>query len=414
MLLAKYKKIILFEFFAIITFLVFVVQQQVLAKSLSHMSAPTLKQIVDAAMFISDKAASSKNDTKTNHNEKSSWLASSPTLGISYLKSDLPQGTDEAELSITLPFKSFLQSDIDNKLFISSQTTQQLLLENKRLILSGMIRQQLWQIKLANHNNEILQQKINFLSDLEQQYQQLFQLASTSRYPLLLIKKEKIDAQILLLESQQKITQLMQQYTLVTGYRKLPLNISEQPLQTQRALSQLLLAHPKVKKLDQDWFEQEQQINLTDNKVAPWNLSVNALTLTTANFTEQQIGFAAEVPLTFFDIKKQSTNSAWILAKGNYNLAKNSLLLTLQNTYLALQTNQQTLQKKQVLLLQAKSLSKAIITETRLLIDANQIDRNIAIRRMLEAFNTKAKLTTNQLLLLKNNALLNQAAGRSL
>jgi len=299
MLLAKYKKIILFEFFAIITFLVFVVQQQVLAKSLSHMSAPTLKQIVDAAMFISDKAASSKNDTKTNHNEKSSWLASSPTLGISYLKSDLPQGTDEAELSITLPFKSFLQSDIDNKLFISSQTTQQLLLENKRLILSGMIRQQLWQIKLANHNNEILQQKINFLSDLEQQYQQLFQLASTSRYPLLLIKKEKIDAQILLLESQQKITQLMQQYTLVTGYRKLPLNISEQPLQTQRALSQLLLAHPKVKKLDQDWFEQEQQINLTDNKVAPWNLSVNALTLTTANFTEQQIGFAAEVPLTF-------------------------------------------------------------------------------------------------------------------
>jgi len=102
------------------------------------------------------------------------------------------------------------------------------------------------------------------------------------------------------------------------------------------------------------------------------------------------------------------------LAKGNYNLAKNSLLLTLQNTYLALQTNQQTLQKKQVLLLQAKSLSKAIITETRLLIDANQIDRNIAIRRMLEAFNTKAKLTTNQLLLLKNNALLNQAAGRSL
>jgi len=412
MLLTKQRKRIIFESFTIVMFFVFIAQKQVLA--LSQRSAPTLIQIVDAAITISNKATSTKNNALTNVNEKSSWLAASPTLGMGYLKSDSQQGTDEAEISITLPFKSFLQSELDNKLFNSSQTTQQLLIVNKRLFLSGMLRQQLWQIKLANHNNEILQQKINFLSDLEQQYQQLFQLSSTSRYPLLLIKKEKIDAQILLLESEQTITQLMQQYTLVTGYHKLPLNITEQPLQPHHQLSQLLLAHPKVKKLDQDWFEQSQQISLADNKVAPWNLSVSAVTLTTASFTEQQIGIAAEVPLTFFDIKKQATNSAWILAKGNYNLAKESLLLTLQSNYLELQTNQQTLQKKQVLLLQAKSLSKKIITETRLLIDANQIDRNIAIRRMLDAFNTKAKVTTNQLLLLKNNALLNQAAGLSL
>ena len=77
-------------------------------------------------------------------------------------------------------------------------------------------------------------------------------------------------------------------------------------------------------------------------------------------------------------------------------------------------SQQDSLTQKQTLLEQSKNLSKAIIRETQLLLDAHQIEQGQALRRMLNAFNTKSQLNLNQLFLLKNIAMLRQSAGISL
>lgn len=387
----------------------FFVCNQAFTQALPSNSTPTLKQVLAAAMEISDKS-----NNKHIQFKRSTWLASSPILGVGHLKSDLKQGTDETEISISLPMKSWLQSDIDEKLYASSYKTQTLLTDNKRLALSGLIREQLWRIKLAEHNDSLLKQKFIFLTELEKQYQQLFQSASISQYPLLLIKKEKLDAQIEQVEVEQTIAQLHQQYKLLTGFTALPKDIKEPFLDNDMPLGQLLTNHPEIKKLDQDWFEKKQQLTLASNQNQPWNLSLNAKNSKTTHLKETQIGVFAEVPLTIFDVKSQSSNSEWLMAKGNYDLSRENRLISLRDTYLSLRSDQKTLLKKNVLLMQARSISKQIIVETQLLIEANQIDQDTAIRRMLTAFNTKSTLTTNKLLLLKNSALLKQAAGISL
>jgi len=381
-----------------------------LTQSLSLNPAPTLKQVLTAAMKISD-INDNKEETK---NKSSSWLSSSPTLGVSYLKSDLQQGTDETEVNVSLPIKSWFQSETDEKLYLSSQTTQTLLIENKRLMLSGFIRAKLWQIKLSEHENEIINQKLKFLTELEKQYKQLFQSASISKYPLLLIKQEKLDSQMEQLSVEQTIAKLHHQYKLLTGFTALPKEIDEQFLETDVSLGQMLVNHPQIRKLDQSWFEQTQQLKLASNKSQPWNLSFNAKNLNNNVINETQIGIAAEVPLTMFDIKSQAINSGWLVAKGSYELARANRLVSLRDTYVSLWANQQVLLKKNDLLIKAKLISTQIITETKLVIEANQINQDTAIRRMLTAFNTKSKLTTNKLLLLKNSALLNQAVGISL
>tara|TARA_R110001592_G_scaffold1212_2_gene7156 strand:+ start:23396 stop:24643 length:1248 start_codon:yes stop_codon:yes gene_type:complete len=405
----KKRELIVFK--TLFFFLLLFVGNPALTKSLSVNSMLTLKQVLAAAMEINDQKNGQHEKIKI---EKPSWLASSPKIGVSYLKSDLQLGSNEAEVNISLPIKSWLQRDIDEKLYTSSHFTRALQIENKGLMLSGVIREQLWKIELAEDKKNNLKQKLSFLTKLEKQYQELFQSASINHYPLLLIKKEKLDSQMAQLEIEQTVAQLYHQYSLLTGFTSLPKDINEQSLESDISLNKLLTNHPQIKKLDQDWFEQKQQLKLTSNQSESWHLSINAKSLNTSNISETQLGIAAEVPLTIFNIKSQAFNSEWLMAKGNYDLNRANLLISLRDAYLSLRSNQQILLKKNDLLLQAKSLSKQIIAETQLLIEANQIDQDTAIRRMLVAFNTKSKLTTNQLLLLKTSALLNQAAGISL
>ncbi len=371
--------------------------------------ALTLTDVLNAAM-----ANQSIANTEFKANNNTSWLASNPKLALSYLKSDLKDGTDETEISLNLPIKSSQQKLIDEKLVAAQKLTQSLLAYNQKLTLSGQIRQQVWAIKISQNKQENLTKKLDFLDKLEQQYQTLFNNAAATKYPLLLIKKEKIDTQIAQLEQTQRLTTLMEQYQALTGLMLLPKDIVEKNIIADLTINQLINEHPLVKKLEQQWFEQQQRLTLADNQSEPWNLSLSAKSLNNASVDEKQIGIAAELPLNFFNITNQAVSNEWAQAQGEYQLARSLLLITLKNQLQSVINEQHFLTQKQQLLQKAKSLSKDIIRETQLLVEAEQIEQGQAIRRMLNAFNTKAQFSLNQLLLLKNNAMLRQAAGLSL
>ncbi len=353
-------------------------------------------------------------NTTTSSANNTSWLASNPKLALSYLQSSLTTGTDEAEISLSLPIKSSQQRKIDKQLIQAKQVTQSLLVTNQKLQYSGLIREQVWAVKIAEKQLETLQQKLVFLQKLEQQYQTLFNNSAATKYPLLLIQQEKITTKIAQLEQQQQLNSLHNQYHALTGLTKLPKRISEVKLADNFQLNALLTTHPLIKNLEQQWFEHQQRLLLADNNSEAWSLSLTAKSLNNTIVDEQQLGIAAEMPLNFFNIKNQVVSNEWAQAQGDYLLTRSLLLINLKNELQTLLSQQVFLEKKQQLLTQAKAISKDIISETQLLVAADQIEQGQAIRRMLNAFNTKAEFSLNQLLLLKNNAMLRQAAGLSL
>jgi outer membrane protein TolC len=376
------------------------------------LSSLTLADALDAAIAQQHKMVIQQQTNDFKLNKSSSWLASSPSIAMSYLKSDLQQGTDELEMSLNLPIKSSLQSNIDQSLVDSNKTLSRLFTSNLRLQLSAVLREQLWNIEIAQIKRETLQQKVQFLKQLEQQYQQLFQSTLVTKYPLLLIKQETLTTKIELLSSQQALNTYLLQYESLTGLTTLPRNINEQLDEIN--ISVLLAQHPLLMKLDQTWIEQQQRLKLASNKAQPWNLSLTAKNLNNSIYQETQLGISAEVALTIFDTETQSLNNEWLEARGQYDLEKTRLYIELEQNLQSILNQQNTLTQKQALLEQSKTLSKEIIKETQLLINANQIDQNQAIRRMLAAFNTKAQYKLNQLLLRQNTAMLKQAAGISL
>jgi hypothetical protein len=168
----------------------------------SYAQSITLSDVLNATIEKTNKAHSQRFSADKKYY---SWLAASPTLAISHLSSDLNSGTDENEVKVNLAIKSSLQRTIDQQLKTSSQASQTLLQSNQKLLFSGVIREQVWQIKLAQYQVENLTKKITFLSRLEQQYQQLFKSSATNQYPLLLIKKEKLTSEIAQLEQSEYV-----------------------------------------------------------------------------------------------------------------------------------------------------------------------------------------------------------------
>ncbi len=391
-----------------------------LLKTVLIMSTLLISSAFAQSLTLSDVLAAALATNKSNVNEvkqsknSSSWLASSPRIGMSYLKSNEALGTDEAEINLTLPFKSLVQSELDGKLISANHVTKQLMLANKKLMFSGLIRQQIWGIQIARSSVKTLENKLAFLTQLEQQYQQLLLSSTVTTYPLLLIKQEVLATKIQLLEINGKAAELLGQYQRLTGLNDLPDNINEVSLVAAEKFASLLINHSVIKKLDHDWAEQKFQIALANNQSEPWTLSITAKNVESQAFSEQQIGLAAEVPLTIFNIEKQSLSNEWLQGETRYQLSRTQLLLELTTIFQSLKNQQQLLIQKQQLLAQTKKLSKTIIKDTQLLVEAQQIEQDQALRRILNAFNNQSIFTLNQLLLLKNNAMLRQAAGISL
>ncbi|MBL4765778.1 MAG: hypothetical protein JKX67_10990 [Colwellia sp.] len=393
-----------------LTGFLFLLLSQVTNATSQSLASITLSDVLDATLST-QKSKNINRTPFTKNNQTITWLASSPKLGVNYFKSDQGQGTDELEVSLSLPFKSTLQTQVDDDLIRSNKTLQSLFSLNQKLFFSGLIRTQLWNIKIATTQASNIDRKLSFLARLEKQYQQLVKSSEVTKYSLLLIQQEVLDAQIARLSHNENLNGLMLQYQLLTGLNYLPLYIFEEKIITDKLL---MTAHPQIQKLDQEWFEFERNLQLSTNKSEPWSLSFSAKRLDNNTLNETQVGVGIEVPLTFFAIEKQSLSNKWQQEKNNYDLARSAQLMALQQRFQGLLSQQSSLTQKQTLLEQSKHLSKAIISETQLLLDAHQIERGQALRRMLNAFNTKSQLNLNQLFLLKNIVMLRQSAGISL
>lgn len=337
----------------------------------------------------------------------SSWLAELPSLGISYLESDERLGTDEAELSLTLPLKSPERLRRDKSLRSLQEELVLVDQSRRRLYFSGLIRETAWSWRIASARVEYTGRKIRLLDELLERQQALFDAHSSSRYNLLLIRQELADARMLLAEEQLQVDTWRLRYRQLTGQGTLPELLDEPPLTSPDAW----LSHPGLRALDLGWERQQALIAANSSAGDPWNLSLHAKQLDSPAFEEDQFGMALEVPLSVFDTASEADASEWRQASRDYWRERDELQAQLAQSATALQAKGDYLRRRQAQLDEAAQISTELMEESRALLGQNELGRELWVRRMLGNIDRQAESAINQLLIGQNVAMSRQAAG---
>lgn len=368
----------------------------------------SLQQVLQVAM---ERAGGAVSISETPPYQASSWLSGLPSLSVSYLESNERDGVDEAELSLNLPIKSGQRRRADTALASLSGELAGLAREHRALYFSGLIREAVWSYRIADARRRAAAQKRQLLLTLEQRQQDLVAANASSTYDLLLLQKELVDVEISQQEYLRQARQWLGQYRLITGLGSMPADI-EEPQLAQTAF--IAGQHPQMRTLEASMAERRQMLSAISEQAADWNLSVNAKNLDAGNYDEDQYGLALEMPLSFINLESQVNNSEWQAVNREYSLAREQLLSQLHSRWQLLLDEAEVLARKQALLARASELSEQIAGQLQDLLASNEIGQDIALRRMMDAIDTRTAAHTNELLLKQNNAMLRQAAGLSL
>tara|TARA_B100001540_G_scaffold234458_1_gene208640 strand:+ start:2972 stop:4156 length:1185 start_codon:yes stop_codon:yes gene_type:complete len=339
--------------------------------------------------------------------QASSWLATSPSLGVSYLDSDESNGTDETELSLNLPFKSGYAREVDRELRALSEDITAAEQLRRRLYYSGLIRETLWAMRLANTREGYARKKVELLEGLVARQQTLYSARASSRYGLLLVRQElsqsKAEQQAFAWEA----SNWLNQYSRISGQNLAPADIAESPPPTELDYAQ----HPDVRLLNLNWQRQQRLIAAGSAKTSPVNVALSAKRLDNRQLNENQYGVAVDIPLTVFDIASESTRSEWQQASRDYWQLHDELQLDLKRNWEKLQAEKEHLQERQALLDDTVATSADLLSETRMLFKLNEIPYEFWMRRILGDIDSQSDAAINRLLIEQNKARIRQTAG---
>jgi outer membrane protein TolC len=370
--------------------------------------------LTDALQAAMEKHYHSKSKNQLDsaaRSENSSWLANNPSLSFSLLQSQKDVGSDEAEIRLNLPFKTSEQKNLEQQLLQGQSQSNSYSTAEVALHFSMLIRETLGAYQVDYLLMKKAEHKLSVLTQLELKFQQRYEANTVSLYPLLSIKKERLDTKIDKLQYQNKVESWLQRYSVLTGLTMLPNPLNEAPyIDDQRAVEK----HPSIMSLDAAWQQQQKLIRVTDPTLSPWHVSITAKKVDTPDFVDNQIGLELDVPLSFNTNSSQSTRTSYFYALKEYQLARDQTALTIQLSLKSTLSDLQLLQKKQALLAESLDISRQIQQLTDSMSSSNALQHDVLLRRMLEAIDTQSNYALNQLKIQQLNSTLRQIAGISL
>ena len=340
------------------------------------------------------------------------WLAASPSISANYLDSREQLGSNETELSLNLPLKSRRQHQADKRLSALTVSGQEQATSLQTLYYSGLIRKAIWSYRIAQFKYQNGKEQLHVLGDLEKRQTELLKVNAIPRYGLLMVQKEITSTQLETLRAQQEANRWLASYRQTTGLNSLPASVFEdKPSLAMHPETSLLERHPAVLALDTQWHQHQTILQISSNQAEPWALAISAKEIDNSGFTEMQLGVGVQVPLTFFKRNSQSHRSEHINAQTSYQQQRSELFLALLDEWQQRIQASKSLQQQQTLLAENVSLAKGINVQVQSLSARNELNPEIIIRRTLDALDSQAEFSLNQILIHQNRAMLRQAAG---
>ncbi|QYJ82388.1 TolC family protein [Shewanella aegiceratis] len=339
-------------------------------------------------------------DERAQQLSSSSWLMGLPSISLSHLGSLDNDNSYEQEVSLNLPLKSPGAYDSDSQIKQLSQAigSQQQALQN--LYLSGLIRQSIWDYRLASVKLAQLERKRKLLEKLHQQQKRLTDVGELPVANLLLLEREQVDIDLQQIQLKQQQAEAVSLFYRLTGQQQPPESIDDEPSAELRQVPEFdnqLAQHPlwQLQRLQQQQARlliERQQAGTQD----PWTLSLTAKRTADDQLDDNQLGLGITVPLGVSSALSQSELASWQQTNQEQLLQSDRTYLQLKTQAEKLAKQQETLSQQQALLKQGLSLSRTITEELAKVKDQNQVSYEIWLRRYMDALDTESRLALNR------------------
>ncbi|MEQ9463592.1 MAG: hypothetical protein RJQ10_08010 [Haliea sp.] len=338
-------------------------------------------------------------------------LAALPSLSASRLQSDQRLGTDETELSLNLPFKSSRRHDLDDDLVGLQQSLQQIQQRYRAWFFSGLIRDAVWEHRLATLQLEQSRARAELLLELEQRAALQADAGAIPGYAALLLTQERLDAELAVADGVARERAAQASFSALTGLPALPARIvetSSQPVEPDYG------QHPQLALLELGRDQQQALIALNDPAAADWNLALTARSLDGPGPAEKQYGVAVDIPLTFFEVGNRATQSQRAALSRDFTLQQDTLRTGIRQQWITLSTEAQRLRERRDLLLESARVGERIEAQLLALRSGSEVEVELVIRRLLEVLKRRSEAALIDAEIHRNAARLRQTAGFAL
>lgn len=375
-----------------------------LSHGASNSELPQLLKLSQARLNAAQRYGAPLNDERSLQLSSSSWLSGLPSISLSHLGSLDNGNSYEQEVSLNLPIKSPGLHSSDKQLKQLTQAIQGQQLALQGLYLSGLLRQSVWDNRIASMQLKQLERKTQLLEKLHIQQKRLTDVGELPLANLLLLERELVDIELQQIDLKQQQAEALSLFSQLTGLQQIPAKIDEssRPLTANTSSSQdavdLGLAQHPLWRLQT--LQQQQQLLIIKSQQAgerdPWTLSLTAKNTSDDRVDDQQLGLGITVPLGFSSALSQTELSTWQQTHSEQNLNRDRIYLELKTQTEKLAKQQQNLLDRQALLQRGLTLSRTITEELAKVKDQNQVSYEIWLRRYMDALDTESRLVLNQ------------------
>ncbi len=340
----------------------------------------------------------------------SSWLSGVPTFSASYVDSQEPLGTDEAEVSLNLPIKSAARRRLDGELEAQAGDYAEAAAAYRRWLYAGQVREAAWAHRLAALDLAAARERRSLLAELTDRLGRLADSGAIPRYTALITARSLVDAELAVDEAARALEREETLFQALTGLASLPRELGEDEPPPAAPEWQ---GHPALRRLEAARAQERTQLALAAPASASWNLSLVAREFEGPQFTEDQYGLAVEMPLNFLGTQSSSNRSQQSTARRDYLIARDQLWLSLRRQWDTLRAEAEHLDRRRELLAEAALLADRIEAQVTALEASNEIEAELRLQRLLDVLDTRAALARTDALIGRNAARLRQAAGRT-
>lgn len=341
----------------------------------------------------------------------SRWLIGAPTLEITALQSNQATGTDEIEVRLGVQ----VQRPDNLKLFDQmAQVSDAILAAQQRqqaLLVSGLVRQRVWEAAIAGQQVTALKDKQGWLKKLGEQLTERYNAGELSRLAYLQWQQQQLDVKQSLIAAEAQLAAAMHAYKDLTGADTLPTNIAESvPANLDMALN----SHPEFKllSLQQQYASAAYQYGRQSQNSLDVALVVRRLQSVLGD--ENQVGLAVGIPLAIEAPANPQNLQAW--QQTDLSISQNlmNLRINLQQQVSVLSASLRSSEEQITVGEQQVAIGEQIVEQLGQLRQNSELEQSNWLQALLEQRDrtyqlAQLKLTQQQLV-----AQINQLAGQVL
>jgi hypothetical protein len=268
------------------------------------------------------------------------WLAAPPVVAASYLASDQPWGTDETEISLTLPFFSPEQHRINARLLDADPVVSAASARYREWRVAGVLRDLYGRHRIAELEHDLALTESQELEDLRRSAEPLQATGSLTSFDLWLIRQRHRDAQARLAQIRAQREALVEGFREITGYGAFP---SQAEVDGTVPAQPAYHDHPEVLWMAAILEQQLAAIRAGSNRRTPWTVGVIGRELAVPQLREWQYGLEVSVPLSFGDTETPATRSSEAVARQQFLVQQDAWRLDLRDRWNRLRSRREAL-----------------------------------------------------------------------